>query len=105
MDAIDYALLTGALLGQTADWNQTKHIDGSAYQETNPLLGKRPSGAAIDSYFATTTALGIGLALALPDPYRKMFEGGWLGLEWSTVRHNQRHGFSPTASVKVKMGF
>ncbi len=86
------------LAAHVADWGQTRDIASScasgAYYETNPVMGKCPSINLVNTYFAATALLHIGVAHVLPQKYRRMFQAGTLGMEVNYVANNARIGLS-----------
>lgn len=89
-------------LGLT-DWGQTvnftQHPTDNGY-ESNPILGKHPSRARVN----TMIPLGlIGHTLgvwALPRPYRNMLQGAGLVGEGLAVGNNAKQGVRPIAPWK-----
>jgi hypothetical protein len=71
------------------DWGQT--LD-RRYQETNPILGSRPSHAAVDGYFLGIIGAQVLVARLLPSPWRGVFQGIILGIEGRSVFNNWRMG-------------
>jgi len=93
------------------DWRQTIYIasphgvnfpaPGSTYwppayphHEINPVLGSHPSIGRVTTYFALTSAAHLGIALALPNPWRRCFQVGTVGLEGFMVARNYHLGVS-----------
>lgn len=70
------------------DW--TRHDD---WHEENPLLGRYPSRARINTYFASTIVLHGVIAYLLPPKWRHAFQYISLGFEMSVVTHNYQLGF------------
>ena len=92
MDALlntDYALLA-------TDYMQTRTITENCHDggiiELNPLLGRCPSLAKTNEYFAASTAAFFYLSETLKPEYRKAFLIGVGMLEASAVAHNVRLG-------------
>lgn len=93
----DYALLAGALGATYADTQSTKDAIARGADETNPVLGRKPSGQDLDHAAIAAGLLGTGTAAVLPDSWRKPFLGGWTGLEAGLALHNQKvKGGAPT---------
>ena len=88
----------------TVDWLQTRNISRSAecktgqpppcWHEQNTLLGKCPSIAQVNQYFAATAALQFAVAYYLPAEYRKAFQYVTIGIEGGAVAHNFSIGIS-----------
>lgn len=93
-DAADKVLLATALGSLGADWAQTRYIARNPVQfhETNPLLGSHPSVGKVNGYFALAAVGTVGISLALPPTYRKVFLGGVTLLEMSVVIRNNSIG-------------
>jgi len=77
-----------------ADWGQTLSIarHPESMGETNPLLGRHPSVAEVNRYFALALTAHSAIAQALPRPYREAWQYVWIGLEGRAVRNNWRAG-------------
>jgi hypothetical protein len=71
------------------DWGQT--LD-RRFQESNPILGSRPSHAAVDGYFLAVIGAQVVVARLLPSPWRSVFQGITLGIEGRSVVNNWRLG-------------
>lgn len=80
-DSTDTGLLLAALAGIHQDVQSTKDLIRRGGDETNPLLGKKPSGQELDKSGLTTALLGGGAIAALPEHLRKPALGAWAGLE------------------------
>ncbi len=53
------------------DWNETRaHVTGETGKENNPLLGSKPSPAAINSYFTGMGAAELGALKAAPEEWK-----------------------------------
>lgn len=61
---------------------------------TNPILGERPSQAAVNRYFAGTLLLHWGIVAILPPSYRKPFQDGTIALQAIVVQRNYQLGVS-----------
>lgn len=83
------------------DWGQTIRFTQRdayrAYEESNPILGRRPSRAAVNAYFPLSLGLFALGVWALPPPYRDVLLAGGLAVEGSAVVSNARYGIAPTA--------
>lgn len=103
--ARDLALQATFALTMAVDWRQTLAIargprfEGYTLEESNPILGPRPSASRVTAYFAATTALHAGLALALPHPWRTWWQLVGLGVETHAIGRNVANG------VTVRMMF
>jgi hypothetical protein len=92
--------LQGLFLGLGAvDWGQTiKFTQPYNYHasETNPLLGKHPSRARINTMIPLGLALHTAAVWAAPRPIRNVIQAlGILG-EGAAVRNNFHAGVTPT---------
>ncbi len=86
--------MEGAFLVTTClDWSQTKSlIKNKRNVEINPILGKRPSQARIDSYFFSAIMLHGLITYVLPHDYRKIWLANWVAIEFHVVNRNFRVG-------------
>lgn len=90
----DTALQAAFTAATLADWAQTQSFlhDGSGLEEANPLLGKHPSTARLA---ASVGGALLGHALVsrlLPNPWRRAWQLGGLGVELGVVGLNHRDG-------------
>lgn len=81
-----------------ADWGQTLDVRdgataGRGCYERNPLLGRCPSRAAVNAYFAASVALHVLVSRLLPAEWRRAFQYVTLGWEAGIVAHNYSVGF------------
>ena len=88
----------GALV---ADWLQTRQIARTAdgpggLEESNPLLGRRPSGPHLGGYFAAAAVGHLAVAAVLPRPWRTVWQATWIGLEGLSIRKNASLGLRVT---------
>ena len=91
------------------DWTQTLHVarndspsscidkDGVItcyvpFHEQNSLLGEQPSKKRINTYFATNLILHAAISYLLPKPYRTLWQGVWIGIEYDVVSNNRKTG-------------
>jgi hypothetical protein len=58
--------------------------------ETNPLLGRHPSDAKLLAFSAVGVASHALVSLALPQPYRRLWQLAGAGLEIDAVASNAR---------------
>jgi hypothetical protein len=65
--------------------------------ERNPVLGRHPRRSTVNIYMAGTLALHTAVSLALPRPYRSVWQCLTVGVEASVVGSNYAAG--------VKMSF
>lgn len=87
-------VMQGAVVASlVADWNQTLRI-GAECREINPILGQCPTHRSVNVYFASTIVVHTIAAVALPKPWRTVFQGATIGFEAATVRRNIRLGWS-----------
>src|SRR5690242_5015877 len=90
-DERDLALAGLAALAVRADTESTKRVLAQGGQETNPLLGRNPSGSDLDKAGALAALLGLGGAAALPESWRKPALGAWAGLEHGLAQYNDSY--------------
>lgn len=75
------------------DWGQTLDIENHpGMSESNPILGRHPSRARINSYFLTAGILHAVAVHYLPAPWRPAFQAVSIGIEVDAVAHNARLG-------------
>jgi hypothetical protein len=84
-----------------ADWLQTRQIPRTpdapgGLEESNPLLGRRPSAARVNAYFALAGAGHLAVAALLPRPWRTAWQVAGLGVECFAVRSNLGVGLRVT---------
>lgn len=83
----------GYLALHVADWGQTRNIakNSGKWHETNPILGKHPSTADVDRYFALTGLGHVALSKMLEDSptLRAWFLGMTTAMEAGVVGRNQ----------------
>ena len=87
----DVGLLLGALSGVYKDTESTKRAIARGSEESNPLLGKNPSGADLDKFGIAAALLGTGTAAALPEKWRRPMLGAWAGLEHGLAKYNDEY--------------
>lgn len=79
-----------------ADWGQTRYANSDEnrhlYEEQNPILGKHPSIKRVDTYFAVTALLHVGVAYVLPRKWREAFQYTTIGGEAIVVFRNNSIG-------------
>lgn len=85
---------TAYMAMHVADWGQTLDIADhpEKWHEHNPILGNNPSRGRVNAYFITTAVLHPVVSAALPEPYRKWWQYGTIGLEAVCVGNNARIG-------------
>lgn len=76
------------------DWLQTREVikHPDRYSERNIFLGKHPSNADVNVWFAFGLAAHVGIAAALPPAWRAPFQYVTIGLEGGLVLRNYRIG-------------
>jgi hypothetical protein len=76
------------------DWGQTLDIveRKDEYHERNVFLGKHPTRADVNKYFAATALLHIGIAHLLDRPARNYFQIGTIALEAVVINNNFQIG-------------
>jgi len=71
------------------DWSQTKEfVAQGTLEEQNPILGKHPSQARIDTYMILAIAAQAGVACWLPQEWREGFLAGSVVIEAWAVNNN-----------------
>lgn len=104
------------VLGQLGDWRQTQQISRLSrtpyyggpplIHEMNPILGPRPSQAAVNIYFPAATLAQYGVANVLPHPLREIWQLGGIGLEAWAIRNNLRQKTPQTPNgIGFNLGF
>ncbi|MDA8122236.1 MAG: hypothetical protein M0Z38_06695 [Deltaproteobacteria bacterium] len=100
-DTAFQAAQTAALV---ADWAQTRYTardwnrqaehqeEGVHYKETNPFLGEYPSMRKVDRYFIGFLVGATAVSIALPNPYRRIWQTFWIIYEVDFVRKNHSIG-------------
>ena len=79
-------LLTLALdYGQTRTWISNPNV-----HEVNPILGREPSAGKVRVYFLACAVGHVAVARLLPNPYRRIWQAVWIGVEGVTVYNNTR---------------
>lgn len=93
----EYAMLGVAEVAEVMDWRQTQNIgkncrSGGTLYEKNPILGKCPSNAAINTYFALSAVSIYLVGNALEGTWRK----GWIisvgATEGAMINSNNKVG-------------
>jgi len=86
------------LATHVTDWGQTRDIasqcQSGTYYETNPVMGRCPSGQTVNAYFLGTALLHYGVAHMLPRKYRRMFQAGTMGMQLSYITNNASIGLN-----------
>lgn len=72
------------------DWGQSRQIarNPEQYYEYNPLLGRHPSTTWVNTYFAASALLHLGVTHYLPKKCRPYFQGFTIGVETTSVVNN-----------------
>lgn len=60
--------------------------------ETNRFLGENPSSSEIDIYFIARAAGHTIIAYYLPDDWRPIWQGIFVGMSWAAVDGNDKNG-------------
>jgi hypothetical protein len=74
------------------DMMQTQSSVSRGGLELNPILGKRPSAVGIAGYGLGLVAVHLGISMALPSPWRSVWQGITVGIEGHTVVRNYEVG-------------
>jgi hypothetical protein len=77
------SMLTTALV---IDWAQTRNLSASGHFELNPILGRQPSTARINTYFLFTAFAGYLILDATPN--RTLWLKALTALEVGVISHN-----------------
>lgn len=70
------------------DWGQTLDISNRNFVELNPILGRHPSRARVNTYFPIGMMLHALTSHVLPSEYRKWWQTVSLSIESSVVVSN-----------------
>ncbi len=93
-DVSGWQLAANALI--LADWGQTRHIaangEEDGYEETNPILGPRPSTSEVNLYFASALVLTNGVGWLLPEPWERRWFIAVTAVQGAVVAHNHSIG-------------
>lgn len=91
----DKALQAAFTAAALTDWVQT-HTGiipkGSGFEEANPLLGKHPSPVKLALGAGGATLAHALVSHYLPQPYRRIWQLGGLGVEAGVVQRNHHDG-------------
>jgi hypothetical protein len=82
-----FAALMVADVAQTHDIARHPNME-----EANPILGKHPSNAKINVYFAASMVSQYLIAQALPEDYRHAWQYAGIGFEFAIVQNNYKLG-------------
>ena len=88
-------ILEGTFIAaELCDWGQTLDIAKrpGSYQEDNHLLGRHPSNATVNTYFAASIAAHALVANQLSGTWRTAWQAMWIGFEVGTVQRNYAIG-------------
>jgi hypothetical protein len=83
---LELSLVTATLV----DTMQTVHFLRQGEKEMNPILGPRPSIGKLLGYDVAALGLHAAVAYALPEPYRTVWQGVWVGAEIGQLGSNAR---------------
>lgn len=84
---------SAVVVASVADWGQTLAIESTPNcYEMNTLLGRHPSRAKVNAYFASGIVLHVLIARMLPEKWRHAFQYGCIGWELGIVSHNYSLG-------------
>jgi len=87
--AFDTALELSYAAVTTLDWSQTNWASHHPpFYEENKLLGPHPSRLRTGVYFPAMILLHAGIAVALPKPWRGVWQAVGIGVEMEVVRAN-----------------
>lgn len=92
----DTAWQTSLTALKVVDWGQTLDIAAQCgagqFHEMNPILSRCPSRNAVHAYFAVSTAGHAVVAYLLPQPYRRVWQTVWVGIQGTNAWWNYRAG-------------
>lgn len=84
---LEAAVVTTTVL----DWSQTRYVTAHC-AETNPIIGECGHSFNMHAYFLSALIVQAVAAGLMPEDYRSVFLGAWLGAETSTVWTNKQDG-------------
>jgi hypothetical protein len=98
-DTTDTVLQLAFTATTAVDWLQTVHftqrkIGGYQHEETNPVLGRYPSRAWVNTAIPLSIVGHALVSWLLPKPYRAMWQASWIGVEAYAVGRNFGAGVS-----------
>jgi len=72
------------------DWAQTIQIAANPvkYHEQNPIMGRQPNTAQVNTYFAITAAAHVAISYVLPNDWRTAWQYITIGVEVEAIRNN-----------------
>ena len=82
---------------QSVYGSQHPSPNGFRYEETGwarSFIGPHPSAGQVNGYFAAAALAHTAIAIALPKPYRTIWQSVWIGVEVSAIRNNISAGIS-----------
>ena len=89
----DKALIATGVALEAVDYMQTSEIvSNPEYHELSPHLGPEPSQRDVDLFFAVGTASKFAIACLLPERWRRLWLGLWIGSSGATVFWNYQAG-------------
>lgn len=93
----DHGIYAAAMVVHALDWSQTQTISWECHNhfvrwETNPLLGRCPSRADVNTYFISTALIMSAAHYALPEKYSYWTDRMWLAVGIGAVSNNIRLG-------------
>lgn len=97
-DTASQAVVTVAL---GCDYLQTRQIVARAqsrgdHLEANPVMGERGERVPVPVYFTGVALASTALALALPQPWRRISQAALLAVQVKAVAHNMAWGYTVT---------
>jgi hypothetical protein len=93
----DTALQAIVLAELAVDRAQTREAQTRRQPElgwARTFIGTHPSHTQTDTYFAACALLHTAIAVALPKPYRTIWQGVWIGIEHEAISTNTNVGIS-----------
>jgi hypothetical protein len=92
---VDTTLQAGVLATMALDLSTTLDIRHHPNNfETNPILGRRPSDAEVTRLMVGEFLAHTAIAVALPKPYRTIWQSFVIGMEAQCIRNNRSIGLN-----------
>lgn len=103
----DTAWEVAYLAAHAVDWGQSRDLarrnanamEGGRqirplYNESNPILGRRPSRETVDVYFLSSALVHVGVARVLPSGLRRAFQCSTFGVQVLVAHRNAQMNLS-----------
>ncbi len=92
-----YLIVTNKDRQQTLDCSRTPRCS-----EHNPLLGRNPSENKINLSITTAAIAHVWIATKIDQPYRRLWQFFWIGVEYDTTNRNESKHNSYHAGIKLQ---